>query len=71
MGRFLGWLLIFVGITFLCFIPTEIFLLIYFLVSPNGFWQKFAVYGVGIWLLGGLQVFGLIVYLAFWGKMLE
>jgi len=59
-------ILVLVGISVLCFIPTGIFLLAYFLLSPQGFWQKFVVFGGGVWFLGIFQFVGLIFFTIFW-----
>ncbi len=54
-----------IAFTIICFglagIPTYFFLFLKSMLSPEGFWQKFLVYGVGIWFLGGLQFVLLIV----------
>lgn len=52
--------LVLVGITVACFSPTILFILIRYLLSPTGFWQNIAVFGLGVWILGGLQLFGFI-----------
>ena len=52
-----------VGITILCFLPAEVFILLRWFLNPTGFWQNFAVFGAGVLLLGGLQIFGLIFWL--------
>lgn len=44
------------GITILCF-------LLRWFLNPTGFWQNFAVFGAGVLLLGGFQIFGLIFWL--------
>ena len=43
-------------------IPTLLFLYIKGLMNPAGFWQTFAVYGFGVYFLGGLQVVSAIIY---------
>lgn len=63
-------ILICAGITVLCFLPTLVWLGFYFLLHPEGFWQKAFVFGVGMWLLGGLQVLGLTICIAFWVHIL-
>ena len=39
-------------------------------MSPDGFWQNLIVYGIGIWLLGGLQIIfatvGILFIVAVW-----
>jgi hypothetical protein len=37
-------------------IPIYFFIFIKSILNPEGFWQKFLVYGVGIWFIGGLQI---------------
>lgn len=41
--------------------PTWGFLFVRASVSPEGFWQTFALYGAGLFFLGGIQVVFLIV----------
>jgi uncharacterized membrane protein len=57
--------LIQIGFTIVCFalagIPTYFFLFIKSILNPEGFWQKFLVYGLGIWFVGGLQFILLII----------
>ena len=43
-------------------IPTLLFLYIKGLMNPDGFWQTFAVYGFGVYFLGGLQIVSAIMY---------
>ncbi len=54
-----------VGFTIICFglagVPTYFFLFLKSVLSPEGFWQKFLVYGVGIWFIGGVQFVLLII----------
>ena len=45
-------------------IPLWFFLSIKALFSPEGFWQKFAVYGAGIYLFGVVQIILLITWTA-------
>jgi hypothetical protein len=44
-------------------LPTDFFLLIKSLLNPAGFWEQFVVYGVGIYVLGGLQLVFLILWI--------
>jgi uncharacterized membrane protein len=39
----------------ICLVPTWIYLLARLLLSPNGFWQEFVVFGLGVYLLGFAQ----------------
>jgi hypothetical protein len=48
-----------------CFIPMWVFLIARSALNPEGFWQKFAVFGIGIWFLGGLQFIGIIIILLY------
>ncbi len=59
-----------VGVSVACFLPAIIWTLIYLLLSPQGFWQKAVVFGFGVWILGGFQVLGLILFAAFWINIL-
>lgn len=51
-------------------IPFWFFCLVKTLLSPEDFWQKFAVYAAGICILGVIQIIflfvGIIVLLAIW-----
>ena len=60
-----------VGVSAACFIPTGIFLSAYFLLAPQGFWQKFVVFGVGVWFLGIFQSIGLLLFIIFWASLLK
>ena len=69
MKKILNWIgavVVMGGITIACFIPVILFIVAYYLLSPNGFWQKFVVFGVGVWFLGVFQLIGLILCIAFW-----
>ena len=59
-------ILVFIGISVACFLPAIAWAGIYLFLSPTGFWQKFVVFGIGIWFLGGLQIIGLFVFIGFW-----
>lgn len=39
-----------------CHIPVGLIISFKYLLSPEGFWQKAFAYGVGIYLLGGIQI---------------
>jgi len=39
------------------FIPAYIFIGAHYFLAPEGFFQNFILLGVGVWLLGGLQLF--------------
>jgi hypothetical protein len=54
------WMLTILGFIF-CGLPTWIMLFAKYFLNPEGFWQKFALYGIGVWLLG-TQLFFLILY---------
>jgi len=47
------------------FWPLELWLLFYKLVHPVGFIQTGILIGAGFWILGGLQVIMLILYVCF------
>ncbi len=42
-------------------IPTYFFFFLKNVLSPERFWQKFVVYGVGIWFLGVWQIVFLVL----------
>jgi hypothetical protein len=46
-------------------IPFWIWLAVYLLSSPHGFWQNIFVFGLGLYFLGGVQFFFLIGLLLF------
>jgi hypothetical protein len=58
------------AISVVCFIPAIIFFLALHFLNPNGFWQKFAIYGAGLWCLGLFQFVGLIFFFVFWYAIL-
>lgn len=60
-----------VGVSVACFIPTGIFLSAYFLLAPQGFWQKFVVFWAGFWFLGIFQGIGLLLFIIFWASILK
>ncbi len=45
----------------LALIPTWFFLFLRSIANPTGFWQNIVTFGLGIWLLGGLQLIFLVV----------
>lgn len=59
----------------LTLIPTWAFFLVKSYANPQGFWQNLAMFGIGFWLLSGLQIFflvgGFILILGFWVKLSE
>ncbi len=57
---------ILVGVSVACFLPAILWMAVYLLLSPQGFWQKAVVFGFGVWVLGGFQVLGFILFVAFW-----
>src|SRR3989338_1704686 len=60
-------LIVFVlGMVFLALalITTWGYLLVYHLLSPEGFWQKFVIFGIGVYLLGGIQIILLVLCVA-------
>jgi len=44
-----------------CLWPLWIVLGVRWLAGAQGFWQNFAVFGVGAWLLGGVQLIFLLI----------
>jgi len=52
----LKWWLISLGIFIVMNIPAGVFLLVKHCLAPEGFWQKFVVYGLGVYFLGGVQI---------------
>lgn len=54
----------------ICLAPLWIFLLAKAAFNPTGFWQRLALAGLGLWVLGGIQIFAgigmLILLLKIW-----
>lgn len=46
-------------------IPTELLVLLHYLVEPQGFWQNIFLFGFGFYFLGGIQI-GLFIGLLVW-----
>lgn len=46
-----------------CFIPTGIFIGVYFWLSPTDFWEKFVIICMGLVALGWLQFLGIILFI--------
>lgn len=42
--------------------PVWLYLIAKNAFDPQGFWQEFFLFGVGVWFLGGLQILLLIVF---------
>jgi len=53
-------------------VPVWFFMLIKYLLAPQGFWQNLVLYGLGFWFLAAFQIFFLIfwiiVLICIWGK---
>ena len=49
-------------ITVVCFVPMELYVTAKFLLNPQGFWQNFALLGVGIYVAGAAQIFLFIIW---------
>ncbi len=45
-------------------IPTWFYLAASSMLSPEGFWQKLVVFGLGLYVLGGIQLILVIVLIA-------
>ena len=43
-------------VTVIAFLPTAFFFFAKNMMNPEGFWQNFAVYGIGVYFLGGIQI---------------
>lgn len=48
-----------------CAWPTEVFLIVRYLASPEGFWQELFLAGLGMWVLGSAQLVFLVLAI-FW-----
>lgn len=55
--------------------PLWLFLTAKSLADPEGFWQNFVMFGFGLWALGGLQLFllvvGVFITLFVWTEVLD
>ncbi len=49
--------------TFVCAIPTLLFLGAQSFLSPEGFFQNFLILGIGVWFLRGIQIILFIVWI--------
>ena len=45
----------------ICLLPTELYVLARYVLEPHGFWQEFVLGIAGIWFLGSIQFFLLII----------
>jgi hypothetical protein len=52
-------------VTLGCYIPLWIYLFLRFIFNPEGFWQNFVLFGVGLYIFGGLQIILIVVWLLF------
>jgi len=53
------------GTLVLALVPTWIWLIVYKILDPSNFIEKFLVFGAGVWIGGGIQVFALIAWAVF------
>lgn len=66
-NKLAAWIVSLLGLT-VGLIPFWVWLTIYNLASPEGFWQKAFLFGGGLFLLGGAQVVMLVLTFVFiWG----
>lgn len=66
--RFVGFLAqvaLTVGSAAAALIPLWVYVLAQHLLKPQGFWQNFVLFGVGVYILGALQLVLFIVWLVF------
>ena len=45
--------------------PLWLYLIVQHFLSPTGFWQHLIVAGIGVWVLGGAQIFLLFAWFLF------
>jgi hypothetical protein len=50
-------------VTVIAFLPTIFWFLVKNMLNPEGFWQNFVVFGVGIYFLGFLQLVLIGIYI--------
>ncbi len=62
IGAFIGGLVFAAFTLAIALIPLWTYLLVRNSLDPQTFWQKFLVLGVGVYLLGGLQIVFLIIW---------
>lgn len=56
---------------FVALAPFWLYLLARMAFDPQGFWQNIVLFGIGIWILGGLQIFLLIFLIWFLAQLWE
>ncbi len=61
----LGKLFSSVIVTALCLIPFWLYLVVRWLLEPDGFLAEFLVLGLGVYVLGGIQFFLIILWFVF------
>jgi hypothetical protein len=62
MGSFLGRLFLTVLAMVVLLCPLEFFWVVQHLLAPEGFWQNLVLYGIGFYVMAGLQfVLGVIL----------
>lgn len=44
------------------FMPVELYLLVKYFLSPEGFWQNLVLLGIGVWFLGVIQAILFILW---------
>lgn len=54
-----------IGSGFIAFFPVETWLVIYKIIVPTTFIEKFLVFGAGVYMGGALQVFLFVAWLLF------
>ncbi|PIP17949.1 MAG: hypothetical protein COX43_01455 [Parcubacteria group bacterium CG23_combo_of_CG06-09_8_20_14_all_35_9] len=60
--NFLIKLIVGIVVTVICFVPVEFYIAAKFLLNPQGFWQNFALLGIGIYVAGGAQILLFIIW---------
>jgi hypothetical protein len=51
-------------LTAVCFTPSILYAALWHLASPEGFWQKIFLVGLGVWFLAAIQFVLAIVWIA-------
>ena len=64
MLTLLKWLMTLISLV-LALLPVWFFILIKYLLAPEGFWQNLVLYGFGFWFLAGFQVLFCVLWIIF------
>lgn len=63
MNKLQGTILSFI-LLLIALIPVWLFLGVRYFLEPSGFWQNLVLFGIGVYLLGAIQIILLVGYVA-------